>query len=462
MGSSRRIRVAVDLTPLRVGGENGGAKTLVTTLLREFACCCSDRFEYLLIANASNYEELKHYQSDNMTCLTKSEIYSGLTQSSNLPKISEPVGTYTTRRYEKIIRQPVLRLFKKTATRFTKKVTGKLLHLQRRLLIKLKSSSSPALKSVERYVRNIQTFFQPRILQKKHQVDLLFCPFSAPTLAEKGLPLVAIAYDLQHLDLPFFFEDIERSHRTRFLHALNYQSTKIVCISEFTRQSFITNLRTPPDKLTAIPICIHERLEKQSDEYVGAVLSEQGIQRDRYLLFPANFWPHKNHRLLLAAYAIYQKRFGEQALDLVFTGALKGSAQILEELAKQMGLADKVHFLGFLQETELVAIWQGTQGLVFPSLYEGFGIPVLEALWFSKPVACSEIGSLPEVGGDAVIYFDPRKPEEVAEAMGKIGHNPAVVSSLVAKAQSRLLHFQKQKMTAHYLSVFESAVATRL
>ncbi|EDX87662.1 glycosyl transferase, group 1 family protein [Synechococcus sp. PCC 7335] len=457
IGASRRIRVAVDLTPLRGGGENGGAKTLVITLLQEFARYRTDDFEYLLIAEPWNYEELKNYQSDNIVCQLKSEIYGGGTQSSSkgaLPSSTlrgktKPGAALSTAK------------LKGRVVRFAKRVIAKLAYFIDKVASKVLNTQNPVSNLFDRLVRTTSARTRSGILQGKHRVDLLFCPFSAPTLAEHGLPLVAIGYDFQHFDLPFFFDDIERAHRTRFLNALNYQSQKIICISDFTRQSFIKHLNTPLDKLTAIPICIHERLEKKSDAYVESVLASQGLQRDCYLFFPANFWPHKNHSLLLAAYSIYQQKFTDQALDLVFTGALQSSQETLESLVHKMGLSGRIHFLGFLNQDELIAIWQGTKGLIFPSLYEGFGIPVLEAFWFDKPVACSNIGSLPEVGGDAVIYFNPRKPEAVAKAMGQLAHDQDACSRLQVLAKDRLQHFKKQRMTSEYLSVFEAVIAKK-
>ncbi|HSM83558.1 MAG TPA: glycosyltransferase family 1 protein, partial [Nodosilinea sp.] len=269
-------------------------------------------------------------------------------------------------------------------------------------------------------------------------------------------------YDLQHLDLPFFFSDIERSHRTQFLTDLLRKASFIICISEFTRQSFIAHLNADAKKLMSIPICIHERLTKASGDFVSDTLSRLGLKENQYLFFPANFWPHKNHRMLLAAYSIFRKKFPHLTLDLVFTGALEEPQRELKELISNLGYGDSVHFLGFLSQAELVAIWQGAKGLIFPSLYEGFGIPLLEAMWFDKPIACSAMGSLPEVGGDAVIYFDPRKPESIADAIAALAQDDALTDQLRARAQQRLQEFSQRSMTEQYLDVLRAAACRTL
>jgi glycosyltransferase involved in cell wall biosynthesis len=121
--------------------------------------------------------------------------------------------------------------------------------------------------------------------------------------------------------------------------------------------------------------------------------------------------------MLLTAYGMYRSRHPAQPLDLVFTGALTGEQQKLRAHIERMGIDRHVHFLGYLSEDDLAAVWEGCSCLIFPSLFEGFGIPVLEAMNFDKPVLCSRASSLPEVAGDAALYFDPRKPEEILKCI---------------------------------------------
>ncbi|MBD2109758.1 glycosyltransferase family 1 protein [Nodosilinea sp. FACHB-13] len=452
------IKVAVDLTPLRPGGENGGAKTLILTLLKEFSLVQSNDFEYLLIAESWNYQELLEFQSSNITCLLKSDIFFALTVESNQSKedCKSNLGFLK------------LSSLKSKPKKILKILLNKFVIGGRYVLKKLPFRFSRLALPLKKYLnefRNglliqeaVASVFKPKILQENYNIDLLFCPFSAPTFAEPELPLVAIAYDLQHLDLPFFFSDDERSHRTRFLKDLLHKASQIVCISEFTRQSFLTHLNGDAERLTSVPICIHERLTKISNGLAETILNQLGLGERQYLFFPANFWPHKNHRMLLTAYSIYKKKFPESVVNLVFTGALEEPQREIKELVFKLGCEKHIHFLGFLSQVELIAVWQGCKGLIFPSLYEGFGIPLLEAMWFDKPVACSSIGSLPEVGGDAAVYFDPRKPESIADAIAAVAHNDALTTQLRGHAQKRLKMFSQRSMTEQYLDVFKAAV----
>ncbi|MEH1923357.1 glycosyltransferase family 4 protein [Nostoc sp.] len=395
------LRIAIDLTPLRPGGENGGAKVLVLTLLKQFQKLAPHHY-FLLLTAPWNHLELAQYESKSMKRLLVANLI-------DTPEKNEL----------EFLSKLVQKIFTKINFKFNNVI----------------GSSS---------------------LLKENKINLLFCPFSAPTYAEKDIPLVAIAYDLQHLDYHFFFTAQERQHRTKFIVDLLNKSQKVICISDFTRQSFINHFKTPTDKLTVVPISIHERLVKLNESTVRKYLSSLGLAERKYAFYPANYWPHKNHRILLTAYGIYKKQFPNSFLDLVFTGALENEENQLKEAVELMGLSENVLFLGFLNEETLTAIWQGCQCLIFPSLYEGFGIPTLEAMKFGKPVLSSNTASLPEVGGDAVIYFDPRKPDEIASCLANISGNQLLVEQLINRGFQRLKLFDGKEMASQYLNIFET------
>ena len=408
--SKLTLRMAIDLTPLRPGGENGGAKILTLTLLKRLQQLAPN-YSFLLLTAPWNHDELTSYENQNTKCLLL----------SNLAPVSHEEKTSPT-------------LHHKTVRLILRKLKGKL----------------------DNFI-----FYNKKSFLSSYKVDLLFCPFSAPTYAEKDIPLVAIGYDLQHLDYPFFFDSQEREHRTSFLKNLLQKSQQVICISEFTRQSFIKHFKAPESQFAVVPISIQDRWSRLSKEAVIKHLHRLGIEDCSYAFYPANYWPHKNHRMLLTAYGMYRYQFPNQPLDLVFTGTLKAEENQLREAVAVMGLSDQVHFLGFLEEEAFGAVWQGCQCLVFPSLYEGFGIPLLEAMAFGKPVLCSNVGSLPEVGGDAVLYFDPRKPDEIVSCLAKIRSDTALVNQLVDRGNQRLKLFDGEQMAREYLKIFETVVLNR-
>jgi glycosyltransferase involved in cell wall biosynthesis len=464
---SNPIKVAIDLTPLRPGGENGGAKTLIITLLKLFRSTQNGEFQYLLIGEEWNREELLEFLSPNITFVLRSEAYDSLrpTQSDRAGRLKsknlESLNFNRSSQFWKNLKHKT-RLHLKIPIQLRISTLKNVIERTKKRLIRSNEclEKRPHLTSLSKHDNPIaRPVWKSRSrLSNLYDVDLLFCPFSSPHLAEEGLPLVAIFYDLQHLDLPNFFSMEERSHRDRFLKNLVDKADRVICISDFSKHSFSNHFNAIESQLISIPICIHERLKTPSESFKAETLTDLKLQDNQYVFFPANFWPHKNHRMLLAAYSIYRHHYPATAVDLVFTGALEAPQRELREVATYLGCVSNVHFLGFLSEEEVSCVWQGCRGLVFPSLYEGFGIPVLEAMWFDKPVACSNLGSLPEVGGDAVIYFDPRQPEAIAKAIGQLAHDQELTTRLRQRARQHLRNFSQQSMAKQYLDVFREVV----
>ncbi len=231
--------------------------------------------------------------------------------------------------------------------------------------------------------------------------DLLFCPFTLPFCYDPSVPVVSIIYDLQYHYYPQFFSDEDRCCRERNFRETSRLSNKLICISEYVRKTVLENSNLEPDRAITIPIQLPHRLKKQPVRDVDSIMQRLGLGGNEFLLYPANFWAHKNHRMLITAFAIYRARHPESNLRLVCTGALENEKKALQEAVYRMGQKDWIVLPGFLTEEEFAAIFASCLALVFPSLYEGFGMPVLEAMALEKPVICSNVTSLPEVAGDA-------------------------------------------------------------
>jgi glycosyltransferase involved in cell wall biosynthesis len=403
--------VAVDLTPMLPGGENGGAKVLALDLVRRLPRL-APRYRFLLLTSSANHQELGALAGDRVERLH-------VLQDGSSPAL--------------------LSGSRAEALRFLPAVLGRAaIARARRLLAHLARphESGPQL--------------------RERGVGLLFCPFTAPTYAEPGIPVVSILYDLQHVEYPQFFTPQELAARTIHFQWLRRWSDRVVCISEHSRRSLLRHLEIPAARTRVIPIAVHERLRAGSAQ-AAAVRTRFGLARD-YLLYPANAWPHKNHRMLLAAFGLLLARQPRLDVDLVLTGAFGRAADELAAAAGGMGLRSRVRWLGFVPDDDLAALYQGCRMVVFPSLYEGFGIPVLEAMSFGKPVACSAVTSVPEVGGDAVRYFDPRRLEEIAAAMGEVLGSPGMAEELGWRGRERAASFRAEAVAAAYAAIFDELV----
>jgi glycosyltransferase involved in cell wall biosynthesis len=219
-------------------------------------------------------------------------------------------------------------------------------------------------------------------------------------LPRTALPKVVTLHDVQHLDLPEMFPRAERALRSALWHRSLRRAARVIAISEFVRDRAVAMLGLDADRMRVVPLGLDHD-----------VLQPGQVEREPFLLYPARPWPHKNHARLYEAFALVRRERPE--LKLVLTGGGDFGT-----------VPDGVEARGHVTEAELVALLQRASALVFPSLYEGFGLPPLEAMACGCPVACSSAGALPETVGGAANLFDPHNPRSIADAMLAVLANP--------------------------------------
>jgi hypothetical protein len=166
-------------------------------------------------------------------------------------------------------------------------------------------------------------------------------------------------------------------------------------------------------------------------------LRHLGITHRPYAFYPANFWSHKNHRMLFTAWGIFIARNPKAKLDLVLAGTIGNHKKELKEDARIMGLEKRIHFIDLVKRQQMAAIWNGCSFLIFPSLYETSCIPLLEAMYFNKPLVCSELPILTRIAQDAAIYFDPRKPDSIVNRIEQISKDSTLRSDLGRHGKQR-------------------------
>lgn len=286
-------------------------------------------------------------------------------------------------------------------------------------------------------------------------IDLMFCPMSAISLYREDLPAICQINDIQHEYYPQFFTPEENSHRTNFYQQLCRQATALVAISQYTKDTFREKYEFPADRIHVIHLSVQERLLAEREGQLAEEtewLCGMGLDGKRFLYYPANFWPHKNHDILLTAFNMLVHSGSD--LHLALTGSLVDARPVLRDMVGQMGLADRVHFLGYVTDRQIAAIFRRCYCLVFPSLFEGFGIPIVEAMAFGKPIVCSSFTCLPEVAGNAALYFDPRKPDELCAALRRLEKEPGLYARLQERGAQRLRDFDPERMADEYIGVF--------
>ncbi len=253
-------------------------------------------------------------------------------------------------------------------------------------------------------------------LVKRLQPDWMinFYPYFGDFYPEaSGTRVAACIPDIQHVHLGANFTDVERRDRDEHFGEAIRRADLIFTLSDFCRADIARHYPGAAGKIATIhPAAPHAWDQPASPDEVRGVRERLGLP-ERFALYNANTWPHKNHPALLSALQRLARR--GITVPCVLTGS-DPQGTLARQIAA-LGLADSVRTLGYVAESDLKQLMAAAEMLVFPSLFEGFGIPVLEAFGSGVPVACSNLCSLPEVGGDAAEYFDPRNPEDIARAI---------------------------------------------
>jgi glycosyltransferase involved in cell wall biosynthesis len=244
-------------------------------------------------------------------------------------------------------------------------------------------------------------------------LSLMHYAVTIPLPHVDGLPTVQTMQDMQHREHPEWFSRPERLFRRVAYDAAARRATRVITATRHARDQIVEHLGIAPDRIDVIGHGIdHARFAPGPDPADAERLAPLGLP-ERFAFYPANMWPHKNHERLVEALAATEDR----ELHLVLTGQGYGRLDALLERAGALGVGSRVRHLGHLPGDALPALYRAARALVFPSLFEGFGIPVLEAMACGCPVACSDVASLPEVVADAARLFDPHDPHAIAAAV---------------------------------------------
>jgi glycosyltransferase involved in cell wall biosynthesis len=290
--------------------------------------------------------------------------------------------------------------------------------------------------------------------------DVVFSPLGSTALAGATAPFVAIVHDLQHVLYPEFFSEEQRQLRLQQLDLLVERADRLVCVSEFVRQSMLRSTAARPEQLAVIYHTTFQELPTPSPASSAETLNALALTDARFVLYPANFWPHKNHARLLEAMAAFNA--AGAPLHLVCTGAPDAAMAGLTQTAANLGGSTWAHFPGYVDREALAALYAHCWALLYPSLSEGFGLPLLEAMRFGRPILCSQTTSCAEVAGDAALLFDPTRPEEIRATLEQLDRNPALAETLARRGRQRRKRFGTPADVArHYLDLFDRTLAER-
>ncbi|MBJ6727033.1 glycosyltransferase family 4 protein [Geomesophilobacter sediminis] len=287
--------------------------------------------------------------------------------------------------------------------------------------------------------------------------DLVHHPFNVLNPVSLSVPSVLTVHDIQHEYCPEFFSAADLHKRKRLFGPSCKEALRIISISDFTRSCIMERYDVAPEKIDVVPVgCGAEYRPIEEPAVLEAVRKKYTLDRP-FLFYPAATWPHKNHKALLAALRLLRERWGFDGC-LVLTGIAKQSHDaLLSEIAK-LGLHGFVKVLGYLPLEDLPVLFNLAEMLAFPSLFEGFGIPVLEAMACGCPVVCSNVTSLPEVAGDAALLFDPKSPEAIAEAVWSVWNDRSERDRLRRLGFARVPEYRWDRVARKTVDVYRAAL----
>jgi glycosyltransferase involved in cell wall biosynthesis len=297
---------------------------------------------------------------------------------------------------------------------------------------------------------------QMEALNHLDRMDVYFCHFGALWPRPIPLPSVVSLPDIQEVFYPEFFQPADLRSRADHFVASTRMADHVITVSEHSKQTIVKHHGISPNKITVAYNSADERFYRAAEI---ARRPSVALPEGDFLIYPANRWLHKNHDVLLRALAIL-RRERNLRIDAVFTGYDQPGGYPIMTKAAEYGIADQAHAVGFLPVEELAWLYRNARMLAFPSLFEGFGMPVLEAMAAGCPVISSRAASLPEVGRDAVLYFDATSPEQLARSIEQLLGDDDLRRRLIARGNERAANFSRAAMAASHRAAFEKAIKT--
>ncbi|HZM53143.1 MAG TPA: glycosyltransferase family 1 protein, partial [Vicinamibacteria bacterium] len=277
-------------------------------------------------------------------------------------------------------------------------------------------------------------------------VDLLHSPHYVLPLLCRRRAVVTI-HDCIHLLFPEYLPNgmaLTYAHRMMG-HAIAHSSL-VFTVSEASRRDILRFYPSAdPERVQVVPNAIDAAiLEHPGDEEMGRVKERYQI-RGRFVLYAGNIKPHKNLERLIDAFGRLKQRPGYDDLKLLIIGDEINKYGSLRRRVEGAGVRHEVRFFGFVPDSTLAALYRMAAVFAFPSLYEGFGLPPLEAMASGTPVVTSRISSLPEVVGDAAVLVDPYSVEDIANGLDRVLSDAVLRAAMVERGHARVAQFSWER-----------------
>lgn len=294
-------------------------------------------------------------------------------------------------------------------------------------------------------------------------LDLLFSPFDKGPLRGR-CPAVLTAHDLLFLTMSEFTGARRTLYNAAYIllrRRMFDRAAGILTVSTVSRDDLVRLFHVPADRIRIVPNAVSRTCRPVLDRgVIEGTKARYGISGN-YLMYVGNFKPHKNVRALMEAYVRLSRRL-QADFSLLLCGFMDAFGDQVRRAASARGILDRVVFPGAVADADLPSLYSGASVFVFPSLYEGFGIPPLEAMACGTPVVCSDAPPLPEAVGDAALSVNARDPRAIAEAVTRVLTDEGLRADLRNRGLDRAAGFTVERVTRVILDALESIPAARM
>ena len=274
-----------------------------------------------------------------------------------------------------------------------------------------------------------------------------------PPLAKVGR-YVATIHDMIPLLWPQWVTHKHRLVVTAAYYRLRHQADFVITPSEATKADVVNHLQMDPQQIAVIPWGCDARFQPGGDPEHFAAVQQRYRLPAQYLLFVGTLEPRKNLTTLLHAYAMLRAEGCGKDLKLVVAGRTGWLYADIFDTVKTLALDEEVIFTGFVDDEDLPDLYRGARLFVFPSLYEGFGLPILEAMASGVPVITSATASMPEVAGDAAILVDPHDPEAIAAGIARVLAEDRLRQAMIEQGLARARRFTWDSVAQQTLALY--------
>ncbi|MBN2089077.1 glycosyltransferase family 4 protein [candidate division KSB1 bacterium] len=299
-----------------------------------------------------------------------------------------------------------------------------------------------------------ETYAWPKLI-KKYKVSLFHSPISYIPL-RMPIPSVVTIHDLRSFHEPEYYNWLRGNYLSYMIRQCAKKVQKIIAISDYTKNDIIETLEVPAEKVVRIYEGFDpERFQIQYTAEQKAQIRNKYHLPEQYILSVGHLEPRKNFIRLIAAY--HQLR-QEQHIPhkLIIVGRENWLFKSFYEKIRELKLENLVHFIGFVAHEDLPAVYQMADVFVLPTLFEGFGFPPLESMAAGTAVACSNVTSLPEICGDAALFFDPLNVQQIAERIFNLINNNEIKESFVQKGFQNILRFSWQECARETANIYKN------